>query len=208
MLFRSFSVGGNRCPYCSNRPGKLHPLDSLGKILEDKGLLDLWSDKNTKSPYEYPPMSNKKVWWKCLDKKHDDYFRKINNSNIYDFRCPDCQGSKGEVYIDKYLTLNQINYEPQKTFKNLVGIKNGLLSYDFYLPQYNLLIEYQGEFHDGNCNYYIKVNLKNQKEHDKRKKEYAQNNHIELLEIWYYDFNKIESILDEQLNNNGVKEAI
>jgi len=207
----NFSVGGNRCSYCSNRPGKLHPLDSLGKILENKGLLDLWSDKNKKSPYEYPPMSNEKVWFKCPDGKHEDYLRKINNSNTYDFRCPSCAIYKGEIKISDYLTSNAIYYITQKKFDNLVGLKGGLLSYDFYLPQYNLLIEYQGEFHDGkggNGNYYMTQNLEKQKEHDKRKKEYAQLNSINLLEIWYWDFDNIESILDEQINSNAIKEVI
>ena len=94
----------------------------------------------------------------------------------------------------------------QKTFNDLRGIKGGLLSYDFYLPEYNLLIEYQGEFHDINLkndyNYteYLRKNLQKQYEHDKRKREYAKNNNIKLLEIWYWDFDNIESILQKELN--------
>lgn len=37
----------------------------------------------------------------------------------------------------------------QKEFDNLLGVKNGKLKFDFYLPTYNFLIEYQGEYHDG-----------------------------------------------------------
>jgi len=29
---------GHRCSYCNNKRGKIHPLDSLGKLLEDKSL--------------------------------------------------------------------------------------------------------------------------------------------------------------------------
>jgi hypothetical protein len=95
--------------------------------------------------------------------------------------------------------------ESQKIFYGLIGIRGGSLSYDFYLPKYNLLIEYQGEFHDGiagNGNYYMKQNLKRQQEHDKRKKEYALNNNIKLLEIWYWDFDRIEEILHKELQPN------
>lgn len=82
----------------------------------------------------------------------------------------------------------------------MLGIKNRFLSYDFYLPDYNLLIEYQGQFHDGISGEYSRRNLKNQQEHDSRKKCYSINNNIDFLEIWYWDFDKIDIILNEALH--------
>jgi len=38
-----------------------------------------------------------------------------------------------------------------------------------------------------------------QVEHDKRKCEYTQNNNINLLVIWYWDFDNIEGILKREL---------
>ena len=38
-----------------------------------------------------------------------------------------------------------------------------------------------------------------QKEHDKRKREYAESNGIELLEIWFNEFDNIETILESRL---------
>ena len=89
---------------------------------------------------------------------------------------------------------------PQKEFNGLLGLGGKNLSYDFYLPDYNLLIEYQGEYHDGTANNQTKVAYKKQQEHDKRKKEYALNNNIKLLEIWYWDFERIEKMLTKELN--------
>ena len=40
-----------------------------------------------------------------------------------------------------------------------------------------------------------------QQEHDKRKQEYAKAHDIKLLEIWYYDNDNIEEILNKELNN-------
>lgn len=77
---------GIGCPYCINR--KVHPNDSLAAMYPD--VIDRWSDKNDKSPYEYSPHSEGKAWFKCPSKKHDDYFQKIANAVIYEFRCPDC----------------------------------------------------------------------------------------------------------------------
>ena len=77
-----------------------------------------------------------------------------------------------------------------------------MLSYDFYLPKYNLLIEYQGNYHDGTVNKEVQSDEKfnRQQEHDKRKREYAKKNNIKLLEIWYWDFDNIEGILKRELN--------
>lgn len=118
-------------------------------------------------------------------------------------RCPICNESKGENKIRKYLDNKGINFEQQKKFKELRGVGNGLLSYDFYLPQYNLLIEYQGEYHDGSVSYQTDEGFKQQQEHDKRKREYAKQHNINLLEIWYWDFDNIEEILFKELFDNG-----
>lgn len=111
--------------------------------------------------------------------------------------CPICNASKGENRINSYLTNHNINFISQMSFDGLIGIRGGRLSYDFYLPEDNLLIEYQGEFHDGNIisGFQTKESSYSQKEHDKRKKQYAKSNNINLLEIWYYDFDNIDSIL-------------
>ena len=84
-------------------------------------------------------------------------------------------------------------------FDNLKGVGGNPLSYDFYLEDFNILIEYQGEFHDGTARQQTEEQFKIQKEHDKRKKEYAISHNINLLEIWYYDYDNIENILKEVL---------
>jgi len=201
---------GRDCPYCAGR--KVHPFDSLGKILEDEGLLNIWSKKNEKSPYEYPRHGREKVWFICIDDTtHEDYFRSISNAIRYKFRCPECQWSKGETSISIYLNKAKIIFESQKPYIGLTGINGGSLSYDFYLPfPYNILIEYQGEQHEKPTDFrgegieIAKKRFKNQEIHDKLKKEYCRLNDIELLEIWYYDFDNIDLILSQQLQNNMI----
>lgn len=186
---------GRRCSYCNNHT--LHKLDSLGTLYPE--VLELWSNKNNKSPYEYAPHSGKEVWWKCPDGKHKDYKRSIDGSNLRDFRCPECQCSMGEIEVGKKLFNKEINYISQKTFEGLIGLGGCLLSYDFYLPQYNLLIEYQGEMHERFVKGIHKTvkDFEKQVEHDRRKKEYAQDKNIQLLEIWYWEYDKIEEILSK-----------
>lgn len=189
---------GKRCPYCKNI--KIHMLDSLGTLYPQ--VLNVWSDKNNKSPYEYAPNSNQKVWFKCNNNKHKDYYRRINGSNINDFSCNLCNISRGEKSIETNLIYNDIFFEAQKEFKGLIGLGNGLLSYDFYLPDYNLLIEFQGEQHEKYIKglHKTKKDFEKQQEHDRRKKQFTIDNNIKLLEIWYWDFDRIKEILSQELN--------
>ena len=212
-------INGQRCSFCQPKSGKVHPLDSLGMLYPQ--VLNIWSDRNKKSPYKYTPYANQEVYWKCPEGKHKDYPRKISNSNICCFRCPECQYSKGEEKISDDLInkgfikisqkefnqstdenkYNKNYYVPQKEFKGLLGTGGGLLSYDFYLPKLNLLIEFHGEQHERYVPGFHETydNFLKQLEHDKRKCEYAINNNINLLIIWYWDFDKIEEILEREV---------
>lgn len=142
----------------------------------------------------------KKVYWhcKCDCGNECDVFSGLL-SNGHTQSCG-CIKSCGETHIKEYLSKNKIKYESQKTFSDLYGTQNGKLSYDFYLPEYNLLIEYQGKQHEKPIDYFGgKEQLLRQQEHDRRKSEYAEKNGYNLLEIWYYDYNRIEEILQNKL---------
>ena len=111
-----------------------------------------------------------------------------------------CLRSGGEYNIIRWLESNNIEYESQKKFPNLVGINGGNLSYDFYLPTYKILIEAQGQQHMTPKKLFGgEEQFQKQKEHDKRKRDYAEANGYKLLEIWYYDYNNIEEILSKEL---------
>lgn len=195
------SKGNHNCPYCSGRK----PSQEYNLLIINPELCKEWNyNKNKEKPEEYTPNSNKKVWWEC--KKCDHVWEASIINRNKGKGCPKCNKSLGEKKIKELLDFNYIFYEQQKKFNNLIGINNGKLSYDFYLPQYNLLIEFQGEQHVKPVNFNgagkksAKEKFEKQKEHDKRKKEYAQSNNIKLLEIWYYDFDNIEEILQKELN--------
>lgn len=114
-------------------------------------------------------------------------------------RCPKCHESKGEKEITRVLTKYAIDFKPQYKYDELLGVGGRCLSYDFYVPNYNLLIEFQGQFHDGSANQQTEEEFNVQKEHDRRKREYAQNKGIDLLEIWYWDIKNIENIIKDYL---------
>lgn len=120
--------------------------------------------------------------------------------------CPTCYGSSGEQKIGKLLSSYNIYNITQKNFEGLIGINGGLLTYDFYLPDYNKLIEFQGIQHEKAIEYFGgEEKFKIQQEHDRRKKLYAKDHNIELIEIWYYDYSRIEEILINELNLKSVE---
>ena len=184
-----FLYGGYRCSHCYGNIKKTQE-EFEQEVFEQRGneysVIGKYKNMATKIKMKH----NKCGWeWDVLPR---DFIGKQSG-------CPRCSQSKGEIRVEKYLVENNIEYIPQKTFDKLVGLKNGLLSYDFYLPTYNLLIEYQGHFHDGVMNNYVAQNLDVRQEHDDRKRNYAKEHNIRLLEIWYWDFDNIEEILEKQI---------
>lgn len=112
-----------------------------------------------------------------------------------------CLKSKGEFLIKQYLMQNQIFYQSQKSFDDLKGVGGKCLSYDFYLPDYQLLIEFQGVQHYSSCDFFGgEVQFEKQQEHDRRKREYASKYNYNLLEIKYNQLSKIDSILSNILS--------
>lgn len=139
---------------------------------------------------------------RCLCEKHGEFNISWTNLNKFE-GCPVCNSSNGERRIFHYLHKHGVEFRRVKTFDDLIGVGGKKLSYDFYVPQLNLLIEHQGEQHEHpvvfpNMSDDAAIeNFKKQQEHDKRKKQYAIDHNINLLEIWYYDFDNIENILTQ-----------
>ena len=98
--------------------------------------------------------------------------------------CPICKESKGEIKIKKYLEKQNIEFIKEKIFNNC---KNKLpLRFDYYLPKYKLLIEYDGEQHFKAVEYFggEKSFITRQKI-DNIKTEFAKANDIKLIRIAY-----------------------
>ena len=112
------------------------------------------------------------------------------------------QRSFGEYYIQQFLEYNNINYTREKTFSDCINSKNNKLRFDFFLKDYNILIEFQGCHHYAPVNKYQRAKTVHKKTvyHDIIKRQYCQNNNICLIEIHYKDINNIFDILIEELN--------
>ncbi len=110
-----------------------------------------------------------------------------------DSGCPHCKTSKGEQRVERYLSENKIDYNKQHIFKDCKD--KSYLPFDFYLPNYNTCIEYDGEQHIrpafGEERFYKTVL------HDTMKNNYCRLNNINLIRIPHTDFDKIEAILNK-----------
>ena len=112
--------------------------------------------------------------------------------------CPKCRESKGENKIAKYLLDKNIRFTKNKIFKTLKD--KSYLKPDFYLDDLILLIEYDGEFHYkalmGSTLKEKQKNLEDCQRRDKIKNKWAEENNIPLLRIPYWDFDRIEELIE------------
>lgn len=91
--------------------------------------------------------------------------------------------SRGEWSIIEVLEENNIKYIREYYFHDLVSCKGHKLFYDFYLPEYKVLIEYDGIYH------YDKTqkNYTKGRHNDGKKDRYAERNGYKLLRIPYWE---------------------
>jgi len=107
--------------------------------------------------------------------------------------------SKGEHKIIKFLKEQDITFIPQKTFEKCKYKR--LLSFDFYLPNRNILIEFDGEQHYRFVKKFHNTfgGFEIQQKRDKIKTQYAHDNEIKLLRIRWDEEKMIPNILNNFL---------
>lgn len=98
--------------------------------------------------------------------------------------CPHCKESKGEKLVSEILKKLNVNFDTQKSYPELKH-KN-LLYFDFFLPDYNICIEYDGEQHFKSIPHWGGDKLfEDLKIRDNLKNQYCIDNNIKLLRLTY-----------------------
>jgi hypothetical protein len=114
--------------------------------------------------------------------------------------CPNCNESRGEKEIVKFLNKHNINYERQKKFHNCRNVFE--LPFDFYIPSKRTCIEFDGKQHYQPMEFFGGVNAyESLKINDKIKSEYCEDNYIELIRIRYDQIEKVDTILSRYFIN-------
>ena len=82
--------------------------------------------------------------------------------------------------------------------------RNSPLRPDFFLPNYNLVIEFDGIQHFEPIEFFGgQEGFEKRQQKDREKNEYCKNNNIDILRIPYWDFNNIEKIIKNKLKINS-----
>ena len=191
---------GHGCPYCNC--GILTTEQFIEKAKEKHG------DMYDYSKVEYVN-STTPICIICHEKdengeEHGEFYITSTKFLTNIIPCKKCsRKSKMEHDIILILEKNNIKFIHNKYFEDL-----GFKSYDFYLPDYNILIECQGIQHFESKDFFGgEQQFEKQKENDIIKYNYAKNNNIKLLYFTYlecydYFFNEktiktIDTLLEE-----------
>lgn len=130
MMTLNHHISGQGCPKCA---GKHKTTEEV--INEFK---KIHGDKYDYSKVEYV---NNKTKVTIICPKHGEFLQ-TPDKHLLGEGCPMCRRSKLETAVEKFLTENNYKFEEQQKFDWL-----GKQSLDFYLLDYNVAIECQGEQH-------------------------------------------------------------
>lgn len=186
---------GTGCPYCCGR----FATDEKNLAQAHPDLIIEWHPtKNNKKPEDYTPSSHSKVWWICSKNNSHIWQAKIQNRTIGNkTNCPKCCMSKLELETEKVLNKLNVKFTQQKIFIDLPQYR-----YDFFVPEWNTLIECDGiqHFSEDSKFYKARTNAKSfveQQKSDKEKDKYALENKYNIIRIAYTELNNIETILSD-----------
>jgi len=167
-------LSGYGCIICSGKYNK-----------KDEFIINSNKIHNNKYNYSKVNYTNNKTKIIIICSEHGEFKVRPDN-HIQGNGCPICSRSRGEIEIKKILEHNNIKFETQKKFDDCKNIFS--LSFDFYLPEKNICIEYDGEQHYKPIDFFGGINKFNeQQKRDKIKNEYCKNNNIHLIRIRYND---------------------
>ena len=186
---------GKRCPECNlDRKSELYrlPVDEVIKRIEECG-------GHCHNPEDYINNSERNLIIDCPRCGQPFTTSLVLFTQWHGQLCPDCRRkeSVGENKIRNYLERHGIEYKQEYWFKDCRDVKP--LPFDFYLPQQNTIIEFDGTQHYRDSHYFNDFHFGKLKAHDQIKNEYCENNNIKLIRIPYWKIDKIDEILDESL---------
>ncbi len=180
------------------------------RLTKEEFILKAKKIHENKYSYDLVDYVNNETKVKILCNNCGNTFIQKPLSHLSNRGCPKCNESKGENKVAKYLVENNISFTPQKIFKTLKY--KSYLRPDFYLENLNLLIEYDGEYHykaiRGSTSEIKQKNLEICQRRDKIKTEWAKANNIPLLRIPYWDFDRIEELIEAFILQHTKKKEI
>ena len=167
-------LNGHGCPSCVNK-FRYNTETFIKKSISIHG---------EKYDYSLVNFKNNKIKVKLICPIHGTFETRPDNHINSKNGCPKCSESLGEKEISVILNKLGIKYDREKKFKGCKYVN--LLSFDFYLPEYNTCIEYDGKQHYESINFFGgNKEFKKLIVKDNIKTKFCQDNNIKLLRIRY-----------------------
>lgn len=179
----SHHLEGRGCKLCAIRQSAVTQALSLSQFI--KRAKEIHGDRYSYDDIEYKNAKSKIIIG-C--KKHGSFEMRAY-THLEGQGCPTCKKSKGELKIENWLRKNGIVYETQKKFEGCIGKKYSL-RFDFYLPDSNTCIEYDGPQHHFVTTFFTKdLALAKQKflenkVYDGIKNAFCKKNNIRLIRLY------------------------
>ncbi len=193
-------LSGSRCNICSKNQKK-------SRMQFIQSCIELHEQKYN---YDLVDYINNLTRVKILCNSCGNVFNQVPKRLLKGHGCKCYSESKGEIRIAKYLSSKNIKFTKNKIFKTLKH--KSYLKPDFYLEDLILLIEYDGEGHYEACfGSTVEEKQKNLEDcqlRDKLKTEWAKANNIPLLRIPYWDFDRIEELIEAFIIQHTKKKEI
>lgn len=194
IIFRSM-YNSSGCPKCGIEKNADHRRLSIDKARQ---YIESLNNNTWLNPDEYINSQEKNLKIRCGSCGKTYITRMTAYKYINTGKCPVCgqKRSRAEYRIATFLEKNNVNFIQEKYFEDCKD-KQALL-FDFYLPDYNLCIEFDGQQHfepKFGIDSFVTTKL-----HDAMKDNYCRWNKIDLLRISYLEGNNIEQIISEKLN--------
>jgi hypothetical protein len=192
-----FHARGHRCPKCANDIISMKKMGSGESFIERAKIVH-------NSQFDYSLVNylgnNKKVEIICKD--HGTFLQTPNN-HLSGNSCPKCNESSGEKRIARILDNFNISYIRQYSNETLRNIHKLRFDFCVFIDNSPNLIEFQGRQHYEPYNFGSRKDPKELfeivKKNDLLKKEWCIKNNIPLLEIPYWDFDRVEELLTKFL---------
>lgn len=141
---------------------------------------------------------NGNVYWTCQCSCENHTIIKVIGQSLKTGNTKSCgciKKSSGEDKICSLLQELNIIFDAEKFFNDCKNPKTQrLLPFDFYLPDYNTCIEYDGELHykTKNTGWDTEEKLKLTQYRDNIKTQFCKDNNIKLIRIPYWDYNNLD----------------